>query len=166
MLLTHALAFSASKFVHKKTSPRIYTGVHSGGFELTKLTYTGLEDNLIRHRGDRGLWEAPLRNLDLKYCWFPEDRNLMKNVGLNLTHCINITRDSAFNITTDNVSNTMKAAEHSDLPDRHACAERTIELNVKRLVGSAAFKGAEEVVGGEESEHDQGRGIQSAGAAE
>ena len=23
------------------------------GFELTKLTYTRLEDNLIRHRGDR-----------------------------------------------------------------------------------------------------------------
>ena len=27
--------------------------MHSGGFELTKLTYTRLEDNLIRHRGDR-----------------------------------------------------------------------------------------------------------------
>ena len=26
--------------------------MHSGGFELTKLTYTRLEDNLIRHRGD------------------------------------------------------------------------------------------------------------------
>ena len=25
----------------------------SGGFELTKLTYTRLQDNLIRHRGDR-----------------------------------------------------------------------------------------------------------------
>ena len=24
-----------------------------GGLELTKLTYTKLEDNLIRHRGDR-----------------------------------------------------------------------------------------------------------------
>ena len=24
----------------------------SGGLELTKLTYTRLEDNLIRHRGD------------------------------------------------------------------------------------------------------------------
>ena len=29
------------------------TSMHSGGFELTKLTYTRLEDNLIRHRGDR-----------------------------------------------------------------------------------------------------------------
>ena len=27
--------------------------MHSGGFELTKLTYTRLEDNVIRHRGDR-----------------------------------------------------------------------------------------------------------------
>ena len=27
--------------------------MHSGGLELTKLTYTRLEDNLIRHRGDR-----------------------------------------------------------------------------------------------------------------
>ena len=27
--------------------------MHSGGFELTKLTYTRLEDNLTRHRGDR-----------------------------------------------------------------------------------------------------------------
>ena len=27
--------------------------MHSGGFELTKLTYTRLEDNMIRHRGDR-----------------------------------------------------------------------------------------------------------------
>ena len=32
--------------------------MHSGGFELTKLTYTRLEDNLIRHRGDR-LIRAP-----------------------------------------------------------------------------------------------------------
>ena len=27
--------------------------MHSGGFELTNLTYTRLEDNLIRHRGNR-----------------------------------------------------------------------------------------------------------------
>ena len=27
--------------------------MHSGGFELTKLTYARLEDNLMRHRGDR-----------------------------------------------------------------------------------------------------------------
>ena len=51
--LTHALALSASQFVHKKRSQRSYTSMHSAGLELTKLTYTRLEDNLIRHRGDR-----------------------------------------------------------------------------------------------------------------
>ena len=54
VFLTHALALSASQFVRKKHSPRIYTSMHSGGFDLTELTYTRLEDNnLIRHRGDR-----------------------------------------------------------------------------------------------------------------
>ena len=53
VLLTHALALSASQIVHKKKSQRIYTSMHSAGLELTKLTYTRLEDNLIRHRGDR-----------------------------------------------------------------------------------------------------------------
>ena len=52
VLQTHALALSASQFVRKKKSPRIFTSMHSGGFELQKLTYTRLEDNLIRHRGD------------------------------------------------------------------------------------------------------------------
>ena len=52
VLLTHAVVLSASQFVHKKKSPRMYTSMHSGGFELTKLTYTRLKDNLIRHRGD------------------------------------------------------------------------------------------------------------------
>ena len=55
VLLTHALAPSASQFVHKKKSPRMYTSMHSGGFELTKLTCTRLEDILIRHRGDRNI---------------------------------------------------------------------------------------------------------------
>ena len=53
VLRTHALALSASQFVHKKKSQRIYTSMHSAGLELTKLAYTRLEDNLIRHRGDR-----------------------------------------------------------------------------------------------------------------
>ena len=53
VLLTHALALSASQFVRKKKSPRICANTHSGGFELTKLTYTRLEDHLIRHWGDR-----------------------------------------------------------------------------------------------------------------
>ena len=48
VLLTRALALSASQFVRKKKSPRIYTSMPSGGFELTKLTCTRLEDNLIR----------------------------------------------------------------------------------------------------------------------
>ena len=57
VLLTYALALSASQFVHKKKSQRIYTRMHSAGLELTKLTYeyTRLEDNLIRHRGNRQL---------------------------------------------------------------------------------------------------------------
>ena len=53
VLLTHALALSVNQFVHKEKSPRIYTSMHSAGLELTKLTYTRLEDNVIRHRGDR-----------------------------------------------------------------------------------------------------------------
>ena len=36
--------------------------MHSGGFELTKLTYTRLEDNLIRHRGDRIPNPSPTQN--------------------------------------------------------------------------------------------------------
>ena len=46
VLLTHALALSASLFGHKKKSQRIYTSMHSAGLELTKLAYTRLEDNL------------------------------------------------------------------------------------------------------------------------
>ena len=34
VLLTHALALSASHFVHKEKSPRIYTSVHLGGFGI------------------------------------------------------------------------------------------------------------------------------------
>ena len=39
VLLTHALALSASQFVHKKESQRIYTNMHSAGLEPTKLTF-------------------------------------------------------------------------------------------------------------------------------
>ena len=53
VLPTHALALSAGEFVHIKKTPRIYTNMHLGRFELAKLTYTRLEENLIRHRGDR-----------------------------------------------------------------------------------------------------------------
>ena len=58
VLLTHALALSASQSGHKEKSPRIYTSMHSGGFGLTKLTYTRLEDNLIHHRGDRYVYTS------------------------------------------------------------------------------------------------------------
>ena len=53
VLPTHALALSARQFVPKKKSTRIPTNIHSAGLELTKLTYTRLEDNLVRHGGDR-----------------------------------------------------------------------------------------------------------------
>ena len=33
--------------------------MHSAGLELTELTYTRLEVNLIRHRGDRTTPTAP-----------------------------------------------------------------------------------------------------------
>ena len=51
VLLTHALALSASQIVLKKKSQRFHTSMHSAVLELTKLTYTRLEDDLIRHRG-------------------------------------------------------------------------------------------------------------------
>ena len=35
--------------------------MHSGGFELMKLTFTRLEYNLIRHRGDRLPYKMPGR---------------------------------------------------------------------------------------------------------
>ena len=37
--------------------------MHSAGLELTKMTYTRLEDNLIRHRGDRLLFFKVPTNL-------------------------------------------------------------------------------------------------------
>ena len=51
------LALSRFPQVNLRTrkGPRIYTSMHSRGFELTKLTYTRLENNLIRHRRDRHL---------------------------------------------------------------------------------------------------------------
>ena len=59
VLPTHALALSASQSARKKKSPRLYTSTHSEGFELTKPTYTRLEDNLIRHRGDQ-IYDQPI----------------------------------------------------------------------------------------------------------
>ena len=37
----------------RKSSNEFIRFLHAGGFELTKLTYIRLEDNLIRHWGDR-----------------------------------------------------------------------------------------------------------------
>ena len=68
VLLTHALALSASQFVHKKNSQRIFTSTHSAGLELTKLTYTRLKDNLIRHRGDVYIIVAEPINASAKKC--------------------------------------------------------------------------------------------------
>ena len=46
-------AFRKSICAQEKV-PTKYTRMHSAGLELTKLTYnTRLDDNLIRHRGDR-----------------------------------------------------------------------------------------------------------------
>ena len=44
--------------------------MHSAGLELTKLTYTRLEDNLIRHRGDRLNWTSLVQTI-----YFPQKRN-------------------------------------------------------------------------------------------
>ena len=65
VLLTHALALSASQFVLKKKSPQIYTSMHSAGLELTKLIYTSLEDNPIRHRCDRLYLGHPHHNVGI-----------------------------------------------------------------------------------------------------
>ena len=54
-------AFRKSICAQNKNSPRMYTSMHRGGFELTKLTYTRLEDNLIRHRGDRTSTDCRVR---------------------------------------------------------------------------------------------------------
>ena len=54
VLLTHALVLSASEFVNKKKSPRIYTSMHSGGFELRKLICTRLEDTTSYATGATG----------------------------------------------------------------------------------------------------------------
>ena len=63
LLLTHALTvYAQSKCVHKKKSPPFFTSTTSGGFELTKLTDTRLEDNLIRQQGE---WNIRLQTVNL-----------------------------------------------------------------------------------------------------
>ena len=63
--------------MYKKKSSRIYTSMHSGGFEFTKLTNTRLEDNLIRHRGDRHY--APMLN---QACCILVVRNVVGDNGI------------------------------------------------------------------------------------
>ena len=54
VLLTHALALSASQSLHKKKSPRnLYEYALGGVRPRETYLYTRVEDNLIRHRGDR-----------------------------------------------------------------------------------------------------------------
>ena len=54
---TRSRAFCKSIYAQEK-SQQVFTSMHSTGLELTKLTYTRLEDNLIRHQDDRfGLLE-------------------------------------------------------------------------------------------------------------
>ena len=53
-------AFRKSICVQEKVPTSLYKYVYAlEGFELTKLTYTRLEDNLIRHRGDRLYYVYP-----------------------------------------------------------------------------------------------------------
>ena len=58
-IFIECVANSRSRGVRKsiraqeKVPTNLYESMHSGGLESTKLTYTRLEDNLIRHRGDR-----------------------------------------------------------------------------------------------------------------
>ena len=44
--------FLSSCALHKSIYAQEKVSMHSAGLELTKLTYTRLEDNLIRHRGE------------------------------------------------------------------------------------------------------------------
>ena len=50
VLLTHAVALSASQFVREKKSPRIYTSMHSGGFELLSHALRGRDNTQTGER--------------------------------------------------------------------------------------------------------------------
>ena len=61
--------FSESICARDKVPTNLYKhaiasiSMHSGGPELTKLTNTRLEDNLIRHRGDRHIIIIKIENI-------------------------------------------------------------------------------------------------------
>ena len=98
VLLTHAFALSAGHFVHKKKSLRIYTSMHSGGLELTKVTYTRFEDTLIRHRGDRWyLIHTPRTCISfLHLCWWNVGTPKRKSVEQHdYHHVARVSRHSA-----------------------------------------------------------------------
>ena len=60
VLLTQTLSrFPRVNWCTRKSPHDFFTSMHSGGLELTKVTCTKLEDNLIRRRGDRSCM----------YCW-------------------------------------------------------------------------------------------------
>ena len=59
VLLTHALALSASQFVHRQKSHRICTSMHSVRLDLTKLTYSRLEDNVTSYATGATVFPSP-----------------------------------------------------------------------------------------------------------
>ena len=64
--------------------------MHWGGFELTKLTYTRLEYNLIRHRDDRGAHRSTSTNEcdhNGKYTYFIIARSFARPPSLLLLLC-------------------------------------------------------------------------------
>ena len=60
---SHSRAFRKSICAQEK----VPTNLYEHALELTKLTYTRLEDNLIRHRGDRGCTHY----IFMLRCYFP-----------------------------------------------------------------------------------------------
>ena len=53
--------------------------MHSGGFELTELTYTRLEDNLIRHRGDRLTNPSWLYGINMLLAWMAQVEHVRRS---------------------------------------------------------------------------------------
>ena len=61
--------FPKANLCTRKKSPRnVYEYALGGGLEPTKLTYTRLEDNLIRHRGDRVVTSNNWPSRDVRGC--------------------------------------------------------------------------------------------------
>ena len=70
VLLTYALALVPQVKLYARKSHRtnLYEYALEGGFELTKLTYTRLQDNLIHRRGDRLLYTTILTAQSYNTC--------------------------------------------------------------------------------------------------